>query len=129
VIHRAILGSTERFLGILIEHFGGAFPVWLSPTQVMLAPVSSKHVEGAQALAREFREAGIRVSVDEADETVGKKVRNAAQQKIPYIIVVGDKELAGEDMMVRIRGKEEQEKISKASFIERVSGEIKNRAR
>ncbi|MBP9695487.1 MAG: threonine--tRNA ligase [Candidatus Magasanikbacteria bacterium] len=129
VIHRAILGSTERFLGILIEHFGGAFPVWLSPTQVMLAPVSSKHVEGAQALAHEFREAGIRVSVDEADETVGKKVRNAAQQKVPYIIVVGDKELAGEDMMVRVRGKEEQEKISKASFVERVSAEIKNRAR
>ena len=127
VIHRAILGSTERFLGIMIEHFGGAFPVWLSPVQVHLLPVSAKHLEGTLQIANELRDNGLRVSIDESDETVGKKVRNAVGQKTPYVIVVGDKELAGEEWMIRVRGQEEQVKIAKQEFIEKVKGEIKSR--
>jgi threonyl-tRNA synthetase len=127
VIHRAILGSTERFLGILIEHYSGAFPTWLAPVQVHLAPVSSKHVEGAQKIMAELQERNIRVSIDTADETVGKKIRNAVTQKMPYIIVVGDKEVAGEEWMIRVRGQEEQMKMSQQAFIEKVLLEIKEK--
>ena len=127
VIHRAILGSTERFLGIMIEHFGGAFPVWLSPVQVHLLPVSAKHVDGARQIAAELQSNGIRVAIDEADETVGKKVRNAVGQKTPYILVVGDKELGGEEWMIRVRGQEEQIKMSKEDFIAKVRKETLER--
>lgn len=127
VIHRAILGSTERFLGILIEHYGGAFPTWLSPVQIILAPVSAKHSDGAVALAEEFSAFGIRVEVDKADETVGKKIRNATQKKVPYVVVVGDKELAGEPWMIRVRGEENQLKISKAEFVDKLLKETKEK--
>ena len=129
VIHRAPLGSHERFIGFLIEHFAGAFPVWLSPVQVAILPVSTdKHADGAKGLAKELRDAGIRVEVDDADETVGNKIRKASKMKTPYILVVGDKELGGDDLTVRVRGKEEQEKIPKDVFIERVKREIAERS-
>lgn len=128
MIHAAIMGAIERFFSILIEHHAGAFPIWLSPVQVQIVPVSTeKHLDGAKALAEEIKAAGIRVHVDEADETVGKKIRAAAKMKIPYILVVGEKELSGEDLMVRVRGQEEQPQMSKAAFIERVINEIKDR--
>lgn len=127
VIHRAISGSLERFMGVLIEHYAGAFPLWLAPVQVLFAPVSSKHVEGAQRLAQELMKQGIRVEVNSADETVGNKVRKAVGVKIPYIVVVGDKELAGEDWMVRVRGEEKQLKIKKEEFLEKIMEEIKTR--
>ncbi|MDO8626509.1 MAG: threonine--tRNA ligase [Candidatus Magasanikbacteria bacterium] len=127
MIHRALVGSPERFMGILIEHFAGAFPVWLAPVQVALLPVSEKHVAGAQKIAAEFRAAGIRVETDTADETVGKKVRNAAKQKVPYIVVMGDRELEGGEWAVRVRGVEEQLPIQKLDFIARVQDEIKKR--
>ena len=127
VIHRAILGSTERFLGILIEHYGGAFPVWLSPTQVHLAPVSTKHIEGARLLAQDLANENIRVAIDEADETIGNKVRKAAGQKIPYIVVVGDKELSGEPWMIRVRGQKDQIQMTKNDFIAKVKKEISER--
>jgi threonyl-tRNA synthetase len=118
------MGSIERFLSILIEHHAGAFPVWVSPVQVQLAPVSSKHVDGARDLVKELSAAGIRVGIDEADETIGNKVRKAAGQKIPYIVVVGDKELGGEPWMIRVRGQKDQISMSKTAFIEKVVGEI-----
>jgi len=93
----------------------------------MLVPVSEKHVEGARKIKQELFELGIRVDSDEADETLGNKVRKAVKQKIPYIIVIGDKELAGEDWMIRIRGIEKQEKMSKEKFIKRILEEIKDR--
>jgi len=134
MIHAAIMGSIERFASILIEHHAGVFPTWLSPVQVQFAPVSAKHVEGAKQLAGEFAGLGIRVQVDEADETVGNKVRKAVGQKIPYIVVVGDKELgltpstgSGQAWMIRVRGKEDQEKMSKEEFVERVLQEIKDK--
>ena len=127
MIHRVIYGSFERFFGILVEHYAGAFPLWLSPVQVHFVPVSEKHVEGARKIAKEFKTLGIRVEIDEADETVGNKIRKASKQKHPYVLVVGDKELAGEDLMIRVHGQEEQENIGKKEFIERVLEEIKDR--
>lgn len=127
MLHRALFGSFERFIGLLIEHYAGAFPVWLAPTQIMLVPVSEKHVEGARKIRAELIELGLRVESDEADETLGNKVRKAVKQKVPYIIAVGDKELSGEDWMIRIRGVEKQEKMSKEKFIEKILGETKER--
>lgn len=127
MIHRALIGSPERFMGILIEHYAGAFPTWLAPVQVHLAPVGENFNAGAQKLAAELELNGIRASVDDSNESVGKKVRNAAKQKIPYIVVVGEREIAGDDWTVRVRGTEEQLKISQAGFIEKVLTEIKER--
>jgi len=125
VIHRSSIGAFERIMAFLIEHYAGAFPLWLSPVQVQFVPVSEKHIEGTKKLAEEFKVQGVRIEVDEADETVGNKVRKAVGQKVPYILVVGDKELSGEDMMVRVRGQEEQEKMNKDKFLERLVDEIK----
>ncbi len=127
VIHRAPLSTHERFMAFLIEHYAGVWPLWLSPVQVLLAPVSSKHVDGARVLLKELEEAGIRVATDEADETIGNKVRKAAGQKIPYIVVVGDKELGGEPWMIRVRGQKDQVQMTKQEFIERVKKEIKEK--
>lgn len=128
MIHAAIMGSIERFLAVLIEHHAGAFPVWVSPTQVQLAPVSSKHVDGARQLVSELEAAGVRVAIDEADETIGNKVRKAAGQKIPYIVVVGDKELSGEPWMIRVRGQKDQIQMTKDDFIAKVKKEISERS-
>jgi len=128
MIHRVIFGSFERFLGILVEHYAGAFPLWLSPIQVQLLAVSEKHVDGAEKLKKELKELGIRVGLDISDETVGNKVRKAVKQKSPYIVVVGDKELEGEDWTIRVRGKEEQLNMSKDKFIEKVKKEIEKRS-
>ncbi|MFA6105491.1 MAG: threonine--tRNA ligase [Patescibacteria group bacterium] len=127
VIHRAILGSTERFLGIVIEHFGGVFPVWLSPVQVLFMPVSEKHVEVTKEIMKKFENLGIRVGIDDADESVGKKIRNSVGQKIPYVVVVGDKEAAGENWMIRVRGEKDQLVMSKQEFTNKVLKEIKER--
>ncbi len=126
-IHRAPLGTHERFVGFLIEHFAGVWPVWLSPVQVVLAAVSETHAAQAKKIAEEMREQGIRVTVDDANETIGKKVRNAAGEKIPYVVVVGDRELAGEEWTIRVRGQEEQLKMKKEDFVEKVLGEIKEK--
>ena len=127
VIHRAPLSTHERFMAFLIEHYAGSWPVWLSPVQVLLAPVSEKHVDGAKKLAKELFEVGIRVEIDDANETIGNKVRKAVERKIPYIVVVGDKELGGEDWMIRVRGQKEQVKMSKDEFVKKVADEISKR--
>jgi threonyl-tRNA synthetase len=92
VIHRALLGSLERFIGILIEHYGGEFPFWLTPVQLLLLPVGEDHREAARELAGKLREAGYRIEVDERDDTVGKRIREAELEKIPYVIVYGNRE-------------------------------------
>lgn len=128
VIHRSSIGAIERTFAFLIEHYAGAFPVWLAPIQVQLVPVSEKHLEGTKKIADElFSEHKIRVEIDSADETVGKKVRNAAKKKIPYIIVVGDKELSGQAWTIRVRGQEEQLKMDKNGFISYIKREIINK--
>jgi threonyl-tRNA synthetase len=103
VVHRALYGSYERFIGILIEHFGGAFPLWLAPVQVRTLPVGAAHREGAATVADELRAAGLRVEVDERDETVGKRIRDAEVEKVPYVVVYGDRE-SRESLAVRERG-------------------------
>lgn len=129
VIHRAISGSLERFMGVIVEHFAGAFPLWLSPVQISILPVSSdNHTAGAEEMAQKLRSHGLRVSVDSADESVGKKIRNAAKAKVPYVLVVGDKELGGGDLMVRVRGVEEQVSMGMEDFISKVSLEINSRS-
>jgi threonyl-tRNA synthetase len=119
VIHRALLGSLERFVGILTEHHGGAFPYWLAPVQVRVLPVGDGHREAAEALAVRLREAGVRVEVDESDETVGKRIRNAEVEKIPFTIVYGDRE-SDASLAVRERGGE-QFQASLEEFLSRVA--------
>lgn len=127
VIHRAPLSTHERFTAFLIEHFGGKWPVWLSPVQIVLVPVSESHLEAAKAIENELFNLNIRVETDGANETLGNRVRKAIGKQVPYIIVVGDKEIAGEDWMIRVRGQKEQIKMSKADFFEKIQKEIKER--
>jgi threonyl-tRNA synthetase len=127
VIHRAPLSTHERFTAFLIEHYGGRWPVWLCPTQIVLVPVVDKHIEGAKAIELELFNLGVRVESDCASETLGNRVRKAANRQVPYIIVVGDKELAGEDWMIKVRGQKEQIKMSKTEFLVKIQSEIKDR--
>ncbi len=127
VIHRVIYGSLERFIGILLEHTAGNLPVWLFPVQVQLIPVGSRHEKHCAKLHKEFRAAGIRTAVDDANETVGNKIRKAALQKIPYVLVIGDKEAKAAKLAVRIRGSERLLSVSKKRFMERVKEEIAGR--
>lgn len=117
MIHRAIIGSPERFMGILIEHYAGAFPVWLAPVQVKIASVAETHIPACEKLATEFKAAGIRVELDDANETVGNKIRKAANEKVPYTLVIGDKEAASPVLSVRDRGAREAREIAKDAFI------------
>jgi threonyl-tRNA synthetase len=109
VIHRALLGSLERFIGILIEHYGGAFPLWLAPIQVRIIPVGEDHRDEARTVADALREAGFRVDVDDRDETVGKRIRDAEVEKIPKTIVYGDRE-SPDSLSIRDRGGEQDQK-------------------
>jgi len=105
VIHRAISGSLERFMGVMIEHFAGAFPVWLAPVQVAVIPISEKHDEYAKDIAVKLKSENIRVELKNENETLGKKIREAEMQKIPYLLIVGDKEVEAKTVSVRERGK------------------------
>ena len=126
MIHRALLGSLERFMGVLIEHYAGAFPVWLSPTQVYLTPVGKAHQSAVKKLARELSEKGLRVEADFLNETISYKVRKAEKMKIPYILVIGDKEAKGKNFNVRIRGNVVK-KMTKKKFIEIIFKEIEEK--
>jgi threonyl-tRNA synthetase len=106
VIHRALLGSLERFIGILVEHYGGTFPFWLAPVQVRVLPVGEDHRPAAHEIAKALRDAGFRVDVDERDETVGRRIREAELEKVPKTIVYGDKE-STQSLSVRDRGGEQ----------------------
>lgn len=119
MIHRAILGSVERFMGVLIEHYAGAFPFWLAPEQVRVATVSDDFIESAQQLVKTLEDAGIRAMLDASSEKVGKKIRNAAMKKIPWTIVYGAKEAEGGDIVVNVFGSSENLVISKEELIEK----------
>lgn len=127
MIHRALLGSLERFFAILIEHYGGAFPLWCAPVQVKLVAVSEKHIGYCQNLAKEFRAKDIRVEVDTSDETVGKKIRRATHEKVPYMLVIGEKEMESENLHVRDRGSREVREIAKNEFFEEIEAKIKDK--
>lgn len=127
MIHAAIMGSIERYLAILIEHYAGAFPVWLSPVQVKLLSVADSHVDYCYNLAREMKDQGIRVEIDTAHETVGNKIRKAVQEKIPYLLVIGDKEMNSDKLFVRERGEKEAQEWDKEKFINEVVEKSKKR--
>jgi threonyl-tRNA synthetase len=127
MIHRALLGSLERFLGVLIEHYGGAFPVWLSPVQIKIISVSEKHIDYCNKLKEEFKEADLRPEVDDKNETVDNKIRKALEEKVPYILVVGDKEMNGDILTVRDRGETKTREIKKEEFLEEVKKKIENK--
>jgi threonyl-tRNA synthetase len=119
VIHRALLGSLERFMGILIEHYGGAFPFWLAPVQIRILPVGAQHFEAAQTIALRLTEAGFRVEVDEPTDTLGKRIREAELQKIPIVVVYGDRE-SEESLAVRERGGD-QETLSLVDLVAKLA--------
>lgn len=117
IIHRAIMGSTERFLGVLIEHYAGSFPLWLSPVQAVVIPIADRHNEYAEAVAGRLRMAGLRVEVDTRSERMNAKVRDAQMQKVPYMLVVGDKETEADSVSVRLRTNENLGAVPFADFI------------
>src|SRR5438270_8296373 len=104
VIHRAVTGSTERFMGVLIEHFGGVFPTWLAPVQAVVLPIADRHIEYAQQVRDQLSAGGVRVQVDDRSERLNLKIREAQLQKIPYMLVVGNKEAEATSVAVRVRG-------------------------
>lgn len=120
MIHRVIFGSIERFIGILIEHYAGAFPVWLAPVQARILPISEKHMDYAYKVKKQLEEAGIRVEVDERNEKIGYKVRDAQMKKIPYMLIVGDKEANENTVSVRTREKGDVGQKPIETFIDEV---------
>ncbi len=117
MVHRALFGSVERFFGVLIEHFGGAFPLWLAPVQVGLVPISERHAAYAEKIEAALKAAGFRVETDARNEKMNAKIRDFANQKTPYILVFGDKEEASESVSVRTRGKGDQGSMPLSEFI------------
>lgn len=126
VIHRAVLGSTERFIGILIEHYAGAFPLWLSPVQVKVLPVSEKHTEYAEEVFGELKATGIRAEIDSSNESLGKKIRQTKLEKVPYFFVVGDKEVESKTVTVESRSGN-QGAVPLKEVISRLSDESRSR--
>ena len=127
MIHRVVFGSIERFIGILIEHFAGAFPTWLSPVQVRVLPISDKYMEYGQKVLAELKAAGIRAEIDTKAEKIGYKIREARLQKIPYMLVVGAKEEEDGVVSVRSRFKGDEGQKGLDAFISDIKEEIKNR--
>ena len=124
MIHRVAFGSIERFIGILIEHFAGAFPTWLAPVQVKVLPISDKYADYAKTVLEELEEAGIRAELDTRSEKIGYKIREAQTQKIPYMLVVGQKEEEEGNVSVRSRFAGDEGSDSTAGFIEKIKKEI-----
>jgi len=124
MVHRTVLGSMERFLASLIEHYGGAFPVWLAPVQVRVIPIADRHLDYAYKLQAELKGRGVRVEVDDRSERINLKIRQAQLDKIPYMLVVGDKEVAGNSVSTRLRNGEQISGQSFDSFLETISKDI-----
>jgi threonyl-tRNA synthetase len=128
MVHRALYGSVERFFGVLIEHYAGAFPVWLSPLQVMMIPIAERHLEYANRVAAQLKQAGVRVNVDGRNEKMNSKIREHAMQKVPFLLVVGDKEAEAGGVNVRTRGKEKTEDMPAADFVRKIQGLITDKS-
>jgi len=127
VVHRTILGTWERFLGVFIEHCAGRLPPWLSPVQARILPVNEHHRDGAAGLAEELRAAGVRTELAGTEESLSKRVRTAELDRIPYVLVVGDREIADGTVAVRVRGTKENRSMSRAEFLAHVSERIRRR--
>ena len=126
-IHRAVYGSLERFIGILVEHFGGAFPVWLAPVQAVVIPIADRHVPAARALEAVLRSRGLRVEVDDSDNRMQNKIRLAQEQKVPYMLVLGDREVESGTAAPRTRGGEQQPAEAWATLADRLAVEARER--
>ncbi len=121
MVHRALFGSVERFFGVLIEHYAGAFPMWLAPVQIGLVPISEKHLDYAHAVRAKLEAAGLRVEVDARNEKMNAKIREFTLQKVPFVLVMGDKEAASDAVSVRVRGKGDEGSIPLAEFLTRAT--------
>ncbi len=129
MVHRALYGSIERFFGVLIEHYAGAFPVWLSPTQVVVIPIGEKHHAYANEVGDKLKSAGVRVHVDVRNEKMNAKIREHAMQKVPFQLVLGDREMEAGEVNVRVRGQEKAEgSVKVEAFVERITGLIASKA-
>jgi threonyl-tRNA synthetase len=129
IIHRAVNGSFERFIAILIEHFAGAFPVWLAPEQVRVLPISDAQAEAARAVSERLLNAGIRATVDDGHETLNYRIREGEVAKIPYMAVIGQREVESDSLALRIRGAgKKQEVLRVGDFLTRLKGEVESRA-
>lgn len=128
MVHRALLGSMERFFGVLIEHFAGAFPIWLSPVQAVVIPIADRHLDYAREVAKKLRAEGLRVEVDDRSERMNAKIRDAQTQKIPYMLVVGDREAESGHVALRLRSGENPGPLPLAEFVARAKREIAERA-
>jgi threonyl-tRNA synthetase len=117
MVHRALLGSLERFFGVLVEHYGGAFPVWLAPVQAMLIPIADRHLDYAYDVVEKLRAAGLRADVDASSDRMQAKIRDAQMQKVPYMLVVGDREIEGEQVAVRLRNGDRKGAMSIDAFV------------
>jgi threonyl-tRNA synthetase len=127
-IHRAPLGSHERFIGFLIEHYGGNFPVWLSPEQVRIIPITDEHHEYARRVAAALRDAGVRVHLDLGSERMGNKIRQAQGMKVPYMAIVGNQEAATETLALRYRDGEQRNDLGLGEFVAHVQKRIRTRS-
>ena len=126
MVHRALFGSIERFIGILIEHYGGAFPLWLAPIQASIIPIADRHLEHAEVVANKLKQAGIRLTVDTAKERMGNKIRRAQLQKIPYMLIIGDREAEADAASVRTRSGEDLGEIVVDDLVEKLTTEIRS---
>jgi threonyl-tRNA synthetase len=124
MIHRALLGSIERFIGVLVEHYGGAFPLWLAPTQAVLIPITDRNLDYVYQAAEKMKEAGLRVVVDDSSDRMGAKIRDAEKLKIPYMLVVGDREEEAGTVAPRLRTGDQLDPISVDDLIKRMSTEV-----
>jgi threonyl-tRNA synthetase len=124
MIHRALMGSIERFFGVLIEHYAGAFPTWLSPEQVRVLPVAAAHNEYAQSVVTQLKSRGFRVDIDHADEQLGKRIRNAKTGKVPYVLVVGDDDVAHGTVGVNPRGGDVERDVTVGAFVDRLAADV-----
>jgi threonyl-tRNA synthetase len=128
MIHRALFGSIERFIGVLIEHFAGAFPTWLAPVQAVLIPIADRHEAYARDVVTRLRAAGLRAELDDSDNTMGAKIRHHQMQKVPYMLIVGDDEAGSETVSVRPRSGKEQRGVPVADVVTAVTDEVERRA-
>lgn len=127
MLHRAVLGSVERFFGTLIEHYAGAFPVWLSPVQVLIIPIKQEHQGYAESVKEDLQTKGVRVIIDHSNETLNKRIREGTMQKVPYLLVVGDKEAKDRAVAVRKRAVGDQGSVDLGRFVSQITEEIKNK--
>jgi threonyl-tRNA synthetase len=125
MVHRAILGSLERFFGVLIEHYKGAFPLWLAPVQVAVIPIKTDQVGYAEKIEQRLNESGLRVKLDARNETLNKRIREAEIEKISYLVIIGEKEVASSLISVRKRGEGDKGKVSVEEFIKKIIEEVK----